>query len=973
MLGLCFILAVIQDPDPVLLRVDEPVRLELDEFAPVAAVVVPKGEVTLHVRSAQVDAAAGIAELESTDLGAGTDERRWIAPHAAREWRVGAEGDLPAVLEVEVTHGRFEPSPEEQVRAELGWYRAAHAHERFAHDELFSLLVRLVRAHGGSAPAPVLEVAEFAREVLGPAPGDPRLLSLLVAEFKLQVGLGDAAGAAATGTALLAAEADADGWPTATRYQVLRLLGKGWVDLEEYSRARPALARALELELDDHARAELVALLTDAEVHSGRYAVAWTWLRELEDYCAGPAPKAKLIADCASLVSALAQPGEALRLLDDHAEHIEGSGDAAAFQAAQITRGLALEALEDFAAADEAYGRGLSPPGRAPARGWNRFALSINRARCRRLSGDLDGALECAREASLVARELRSPDTMAIAMDLFALILLEREMPLFAAPFAVLASTCILGSENVEHRLAIACTGARVRVALGEHEPARAALAETERLLDERCRSLSPEAAASVRSGFVTWAELGIDLALAWSERSPERAQELAGHALRGESRWKGRGVLGAAGVVDPADPADPGDFLRRVREGLGDRVLVEYAAGARDLCALVVSRRGVTLHRLGDRREVRDRARRFTTEVLFEALLSPAALEVAGHELFEILLGRPLAAHGADLASELVIAPTPELSLLPFEALVTGRPGAPAVSYKDLDYLVRTTVVTTTPSALFLASRARGPAPEIGRALILGDPIYTDVLGPDGAQLRRLTYTKDECAELAQLLLPRDAPGRDRWVDELSRATAPTRRSFRSGEDLPVQLRLGAAATPDELDGDLRAYSLLYFAGHAHGNPVRAGDCLIQLSPNPEGRRELTFDEIRHLGLGPALVVLAACESAVGPVQRGDGLLSLASAFLSAGARDVLATRGRVGDQATFALMSDFARRLTGFDGQSGTYAAPTAEPAHALRWALLQALGEKTDRGGLRASQGVQDRAGHPISWARYVLCGS
>src|SRR5262249_4270074 len=61
----------------------------------------------------------------------------------------------------------------------------------------------------------------------------------------------------------------------------------------------------------------------------------------------------------------------------------------------------------------------------------------------------------------------------------------------------------------------------------------------------------------------------------------------------------------------------------------------------------------------------------------------------------------------------------------------------------------------------------------------------------------------------------------------------------------------------------------------------------------------------------GTDLAVLSACESGLGPVDDGQGLVSLARSFFLAGARAVLWTLWRVDDWATAELMQGFYARL--------------------------------------------------------------
>jgi CHAT domain-containing protein/Tfp pilus assembly protein PilF len=134
---------------------------------------------------------------------------------------------------------------------------------------------------------------------------------------------------------------------------------------------------------------------------------------------------------------------------------------------------------------------------------------------------------------------------------------------------------------------------------------------------------------------------------------------------------------------------------------------------------------------------------------------------------------------------------------------------------------------------------------------------------------------------------------------------------------------------------------------------------------PNP-GRDDgiLTAEEAAMLDLTSArLAVLSACDTGLGNVAGGEGVLGLQRAFQVAGARSVVASLWKVSDDATRELMERFYENL--WDKK--------LPPVEALRQAQLWMLRERGPR-GLAPQEGEPPTSQRlpPYYWAAFVLSG-
>jgi CHAT domain-containing protein len=143
-----------------------------------------------------------------------------------------------------------------------------------------------------------------------------------------------------------------------------------------------------------------------------------------------------------------------------------------------------------------------------------------------------------------------------------------------------------------------------------------------------------------------------------------------------------------------------------------------------------------------------------------------------------------------------------------------------------------------------------------------------------------------------------------------------------------------------------------VHFATHGLINSQRPQLSGIVLSlVNEQGRPQdgfLRMHDIYNLRFGAELVVLSACQTALGKRVKGEGLVGLVRGFMHAGAPRVAASLWNVRDEATAELMKRFYEKMLK-DG---------LPPAAALRAAQVSMWKEK--------------RWEAPYYWAGFALQG-
>jgi len=378
---------------------------------------------------------------------------------------------------------------------------------------------------------------------------------------------------------------------------------------------------------------------------------------------------------------------------------------------------------------------------------------------------------------------------------------------------------------------------------------------------------------------------------------------------------------------ADLLNPQPPD--LKQLQAALdANTVLLYHAVADEELLIVAVSRQAVRAYRVKvDLRTLENDLAAFRKLVAKPPLERTASerrkLPALGQRLYATLI-KP-AEPSLKGATTVLLCPEGALNQLPWSALVVAvdKQGRPT-------YWVERVAIGLTPSAgVYLQAKAVRPAArgvaiaavsQYRRLEVAQAPKTAQLVRRSGRALGDLPAVKQEVAQVRRVL----------------------------GKQGVVAV-LEAEATPERARQIAQRARVVHFACHARADDVDPLGSGLLLSPAGSDAGLLTAaDVVSKWRLRADVVMLSACETAVGQVRRYEGMYGLARAFLFAGARSVGASLWRVDDVSTARLMGAFYREYAG--------GVPKAE---ALRRAQVGLLRDK--------------RYADPYYWSCFVLMGA
>ncbi len=293
---------------------------------------------------------------------------------------------------------------------------------------------------------------------------------------------------------------------------------------------------------------------------------------------------------------------------------------------------------------------------------------------------------------------------------------------------------------------------------------------------------------------------------------------------------------------------------------------------------------------------------RKYTTALfnMYDELIRPAEKNITG--------------------SRLIIIPDEEIAYLPFDAFIMNKPDLDKINYEGLHYLINNYTFSYGFSSSLIFKR--------GRHKIRG--IKIDAFAPD----YRISYDDPEKA-----------------MSDLSGTRTEIRSIYKwfNGKEF-----LGIQATERNFKSVIKNPVILHLAMHSNSDTSNSKfSCLIFYNQGDTVEDGNLYDyEISLSRINSPLVVLSACNTGTGTLFHGEGVMSLARAFILAGASSVIKTLWDVNDETSGKIITSFyyylakgkdkdlALRLAKLNYLSSSYPTYT----NPYYWAAYQVIGDKS-----------------------------
>jgi len=277
------------------------------------------------------------------------------------------------------------------------------------------------------------------------------------------------------------------------------------------------------------------------------------------------------------------------------------------------------------------------------------------------------------------------------------------------------------------------------------------------------------------------------------------------------------------------------------------------------------------------------------------------------------------------NLSEQIIIIPDGVLGYLPFEVLLRTIPEK-STNFASHDYLLKYYQFSYNYSTtLWMEMKERKQKKVAGNLLAIA-PEFT---GTKNTKTRSIKELRSKLGAL-----------------KFNVSEAKTIQKIIGGK-----LLIENNATEEKFITEAPFYKIIHLATHGKANDKIGDNSFLAFSALSDSLENglLYNRDLYNLQLNADMAVLSACETGIGELQKGEGIISLARGFSYAGAKSIITSLWSANDQSTFQLMESFYENIK--NGKSKD---------EALRKAKLDYLAK------------ADNYYAHPFYWGAFISIG-
>lgn len=330
---------------------------------------------------------------------------------------------------------------------------------------------------------------------------------------------------------------------------------------------------------------------------------------------------------------------------------------------------------------------------------------------------------------------------------------------------------------------------------------------------------------------------------------------------------------------------------LKEVQQNLlsTDQTLIEYFVGEKSIFILVINQdeaKVVEVKRDFPLAEWVKDFRKSNEEHAFHMEIKTYCS--VAHNLYNKLMA-PIA---ADLKDQLIIVPDGVLGYLSFEALLV-EPVIKVQRFKKHHFLIRDKQISYSYSTTLLKQlKERQHKMTASKKLLAFAPFF------DGDTTMLTSISRLPGEEEVEVLKPLPNTGEEVYgIQKII------------GGDVYYKME----ATEEKFIEQAHNYKIIHLATHGKAND-QAGDfsyLAFTVQKDSIENEIIYMRDLYNLQLNADMVVLSACETGIGELQKGEGIISLARGFTYAGAKSIITSLWSVEDKCTKEIMIAFYKYL--------------------------------------------------------------